>query len=87
MLRKIFCTLLLMCLSAESPRMTDVKQQITIKRATSKTTNENLSEKETSLATQPWEFIKSFFCHLHAKFPCFPSTEFPLALSALISIG
>lgn len=46
MLRNIFCSPLLMCLSAEGLRMTDVKQQITVKRATSKTTNGSLSEKE-----------------------------------------
>lgn len=47
----------------------------------------SVRERETSLATQPWEFNISSVCHLHAKFPCLPSTEFPLALSALISIG
>lgn len=48
---------------------------------------ESVRERETSLATQPWEFNTSSVCHLHAKFLCLPSTEFPLALSALISIG
>lgn len=49
MVRRIFCTPLLLCLSAAGLRMTDMKLQITVKRATSNTTNGNLSEKERHL--------------------------------------
>lgn len=45
-LRKIFCTPLLMCLSSGGLRMTKMKKQITVKRATSKITNGDLSERE-----------------------------------------
>lgn len=73
-----------MCLSAEGLRMTDVKQQITVQKGNKQNNKwESVRERETSLATQPWEFIIPFVCHLHAKFPCLPSTEFPLAMSAL----